>query len=91
MFMKQICRGVICVYNIFDSMAAYAWVKCEREEDKNCYDVLLAANIQGRQGSMFHAEDRYVRLSLIRSQDDFDLMIQKLNKLVFEEQGHKTI
>ncbi|XVE55104.1 hypothetical protein DITRI_Ditri03aG0134000 [Diplodiscus trichospermus] len=43
---------------------AYAWVKCERKEDKDCYAVLKVANITGRQGSIFGAEDHYVRLSL---------------------------
>ncbi|KAJ8760454.1 hypothetical protein K2173_015121 [Erythroxylum novogranatense] len=69
---------------------AYAWVKCEREEDRDCYNVLLAANITGRQGSMFFAGDQYVRLSLIRNQDDFDLMLQKLDILVSEEDGPRT-
>ncbi|XVE55105.1 hypothetical protein DITRI_Ditri03aG0134100 [Diplodiscus trichospermus] len=69
---------------------AYAWVKCERKEDKDCYAVLQAANITGRRGSIFSAEERYVRLSLIRSQDDFDILIKRLNKLVSKEQGRRT-
>lgn len=75
-------------------MAAYAWVKCEREEDTDCSEVLQAANVIGRSGSIFSAEDRYVRLSLIRSQDDFDILIQRLNQLVSEErqqQNHANI
>lgn len=68
-------------------MAAYAWLKCEREEDKDCYEVLKAANITGRRGSNFAADNRFVRLSLIRSQDDFDLLIERLNKLISEERG----
>ncbi|XP_021806747.1 tryptophan aminotransferase-related protein 4-like isoform X2 [Prunus avium] len=73
---------------------AYAWVKCEREEDTDCSEVLQAANVIGRSGSIFSAEDRYVRLSLIRSQDDFDILIQRLNQLVSEErqqQNHANI
>ncbi|PON52681.1 Trytophan aminotransferase [Parasponia andersonii] len=66
---------------------AYAWLKCEREEDKDCNAVLEAANITGRKGSAFGAEDRFARLSLIRSQDDFDLLIDRLNKLAYEESG----
>ncbi|KAK8649210.1 hypothetical protein V6N13_129944 [Hibiscus sabdariffa] len=73
-------------YNkIRDFSPAYAWVKCEREEDKNCYAVLKAANIIGRQGNLFGSEDHYVRLSLVRSQDDFDILIHRLQKLVLEE------
>lgn len=64
---------------------AYAWVKCEREEDKDCYAVLEAAKILGRRGSLFGAEERYVRLSLLKGQDDFDILIYRLQKLVSEE------
>lgn len=72
-------------------VAGYAWLKCEREEDKDCYAVLEEANIMGRRGSVFGAEERYVRLSLVRSQDDFDLMIHQLNKLVSQEYNPKLI
>ncbi|XP_059460442.1 tryptophan aminotransferase-related protein 3-like [Corylus avellana] len=61
---------------------AYAWLKCEREEDRDCYSALEAAGITGREGGKFGAElDRYVRLSLIRSQDDFDLLLHRLSKM----------
>ncbi|KAK8512413.1 hypothetical protein V6N13_083041 [Hibiscus sabdariffa] len=70
---------------------AYAWLQCEREEDKDCYAVLKAANIIGRQGNVFGSEGHYVRLSLIRSQDDFDILIERLQKLVSEEDGTRTM
>ncbi|XP_024970999.1 tryptophan aminotransferase-related protein 3-like [Cynara cardunculus var. scolymus] len=66
---------------------AYAWVKCEREEEDDCKAVLEAANIIGRAGSMFSDKDRHVRLSLIKSQDDFDLLLQRLTELVSLENG----
>ncbi|KAL8058316.1 hypothetical protein ABFX02_03G010300 [Erythranthe guttata] len=69
---------------------AYAWVKCEREEDTNCIEVLLAANILSREGSLFSVEDRYVRLSLLKSDDEFNLLMHHLGKLVAEEDGAKT-
>ncbi|KAG5246086.1 tryptophan aminotransferase-related protein [Salix suchowensis] len=70
----------------------YGWLKCEKEEDKHCSAVLqAAANIIGREGSLFYAEDRYVRLSLIKSQDDFDLLLNKLNELVSGEEGPKNM
>ncbi|PWA47192.1 pyridoxal phosphate-dependent transferase [Artemisia annua] len=61
---------------------AYVWVKCEREEEDDCGVVLNAGNIIGRSGSSFGAKDRYVRLSLIKSQDDFELLLQRLTELV---------
>ncbi|KAE8653846.1 Tryptophan aminotransferase-related protein 3 [Hibiscus syriacus] len=69
-------------YCSFYSKITYAWVKREREEDKDCYAVLKAANIIGRQGNIFGSEDRYVRLSLVRSQDDLDILIHRLRELV---------
>lgn len=63
---------------------AYAWLKCEREEDKDCYAVLEAAKILGRRGSLFGAEERYVRLSLLKTQDDFDILVYRLKILISE-------
>lgn len=74
-----------------DPSPAYAWFKCEREEDEDCYTVLRAAGIITRPGTLFGADSRYVRLSLIKTQDDFDLLIRKLNILVSEEDGAKTM
>ncbi|XAR48639.1 hypothetical protein NMG60_11031521 [Bertholletia excelsa] len=70
---------------------AYAWLKCKREEEKNCTAVLRAANIIGRPGSKFAAGDRYVRLSLVKGQDDFELLLSRLHDLVTEEDGTKTM
>ncbi|KAI3810427.1 hypothetical protein L1987_20039 [Smallanthus sonchifolius] len=66
---------------------AYAWVKCEREEEDDCGAVLEAGKIIGRSGSIFSAKDRYTRLSLIKSQDDFELLLQRLTELVALENG----
>ncbi|KAF8025009.1 hypothetical protein BT93_F1999 [Corymbia citriodora subsp. variegata] len=72
-------------------MAAYAWVRCEREEDRNCIEILKAAKILGRGGSVFHDNNRYARLSLIRSDDDFALLISRLGRLVSQEEGAKIM
>ncbi|KAK9083673.1 hypothetical protein Scep_030144 [Stephania cephalantha] len=64
---------------------AYGWLKCERKEDRDCPAVLRAAGVMGRNGSVFHASNKYVRLSLIRSQDDFDLLLRKIDALVSQE------
>ncbi|WCJ43305.1 tryptophan aminotransferase related 1 [Euphorbia peplus] len=84
-----------CTYlnKVRNATPAYGWLKCEREEDKDCYAVLQAANMIGREGPRFYAGDQYVRVSLIRSQDDFDLFIDKLKELVSKEEddGPKSI
>ncbi|XP_077245776.1 tryptophan aminotransferase-related protein 4-like [Tasmannia lanceolata] len=64
---------------------AYAWLKCEMEEDEDCYAVLRAAGIIGRDGNIFGVQNRYVRLSLIKSRDDFDWLLRRIDALVAEE------
>ncbi|KAL1219689.1 Tryptophan aminotransferase-related protein 4 [Cardamine amara subsp. amara] len=86
-FSLQTIKPEYCNYfkKVKDFTPAYAWVKCEREEDTNCYEIFKEANITGRSGNVFGSEDKFVRLSLIRSQDDFDLLIDMLKKLVSQE------
>jgi len=60
-------------------------LNCEREEEENCYEILDSAGINGRKGSLYSADDHYVRLSLVGSQDNFDIMINKLKTLVDKE------
>lgn len=64
---------------------AYAWVECKRKEDKNCEEVFRVAKIIGCPGRKFLAEDRHVRLSLLKSQHDFDMLIHRLKELVSQE------
>ncbi|VVB11690.1 unnamed protein product [Arabis nemorensis] len=86
-FSFQTIEPEYCNYfkKVRDFTPSYAWVKCERLEDTNCYEVFRAAKITGREGKVFGSEERFVRLSLIRSQDEFDQLIHMLNKLVSEE------
>eukprot|EP00257_Ricinus_communis_P007635 XP_002524354.2 tryptophan aminotransferase-related protein 4 [Ricinus communis] len=71
---------------------AFAWLKCEREEDEDCFRTLKsAANISGRRGDLFGAESCYVRLSLVKSKDDFDLLLQKMEMLVLQENQIKLL
>ncbi|XP_042013529.1 tryptophan aminotransferase-related protein 3-like [Salvia splendens] len=81
--------------NFFDKVRGpspgYAWVKCEREEDLDCTRVLREANIIGRAGSRFSVDDRHVRLSLLKGDDDFNLLLNRLEKLVDEEGGPEAV
>lgn len=62
--------------------AAYGWLKCEMEEDEDCDAVLRAGGISGRSGTIYSDDKKHVRVSLIKSQDDFDQLITKLTALV---------
>ncbi|KAK9270155.1 hypothetical protein L1049_025731 [Liquidambar formosana] len=72
------------------SSKPFAWLKCERREDKDCHAVLRAVNVTGRDGSLFGAESHYVRLSLVKSQDDFDLLLHRISMLMSEESAIKV-
>ncbi|KAL8172393.1 hypothetical protein V2J09_024197 [Rumex salicifolius] len=77
-----------------EASPAYAWLRCNRVEDTDCYAVLESAGIIGRAGSLFGEGESYVRLSLLKSHDDFDLLIAQIEKLVSvsaDEDGSKTM
>ncbi|KAG0480621.1 hypothetical protein HPP92_011479 [Vanilla planifolia] len=76
-----------CTYfqRIRDPSPAYAWLKCEQEEDADCEAVLREAGIISRSGKVFEAEGYYTRLSLLKTQDDFNQLLMKMEALVSKE------
>ncbi|XP_074369339.1 tryptophan aminotransferase-related protein 4-like [Apium graveolens] len=65
---------------------AFAWIKCEQEEDEECSKVVLGeAKVIGRAGSLFGAGNDYVRVSLADSQDHFNILLNHIEKLVSQE------
>ncbi|KAF5185771.1 Tryptophan aminotransferase-related protein, partial [Thalictrum thalictroides] len=86
-FSLQKLEPQYCTYfkNVTGPSPAYAWIKCEREEDQDCTAVFRTANIIGRPGIVFFGGSRYVRLSLIKSQDDFELLLQRIHALISKE------
>ncbi|KAL6845042.1 hypothetical protein ACP4OV_024537 [Aristida adscensionis] len=76
-----------CTYfnRIREPSPAYAWVKCEREEDEDCNAALLKAKIITRSSKQFEASSRYVRISLLKSDDDFDVLMERITDLVDAE------
>ncbi|KAG9147362.1 hypothetical protein Leryth_019517 [Lithospermum erythrorhizon] len=69
---------------------AYAWLRCEREEDADCYTVLEAAKIIGRKGNRYGVDDRYIRLSLLKRDVDFEVLLQRMKELVLMDVGAKA-
>ncbi|CAO2194515.1 unnamed protein product [Urochloa humidicola] len=76
-----------CTYfkRIREPSPAYAWVKCEREEDEDCYEALLKAKIITRTGVGNEVSSRYTRISLLKSDDDFDVLMERVTDLVNAE------
>ncbi|KAL0408391.1 UNVERIFIED_CONTAM: Tryptophan aminotransferase-related protein 4 [Sesamum radiatum] len=92
-FKLQEIPPAFCNYSrtVRGASPAFAWLKCAKEEDSNCHKVLhQEANILGREGRSFDAEDRYVRLSLVKSADDFNLLFDRLKELVYKEEQNQT-
>uniref|UniRef100_A0A0A8ZUK6 Alliinase C-terminal domain-containing protein n=1 Tax=Arundo donax TaxID=35708 RepID=A0A0A8ZUK6_ARUDO len=81
-----------CTYfkRIREPSPAYAWVKCEREEDENCHEVLLKAKIITRSGVVSEASSRYTRVSLLKTDDDFDMLLERITELVNAEKYSDT-
>lgn len=84
-----------CTYfkRVIEPSPAYVWLKCEREEDSNCNDVLRASKIIARPGIRFDVEDRFARLTSLKGQDDFDMLLYRLKQLVLttsSEEGAKA-
>jgi hypothetical protein len=63
-------------------LTAYAWVKCEKEDDRDCYEALLKAKIVTRSGVGNEASNWYTRVSLLKSDDDFDVLMERVTDLV---------
>ena len=60
-------------------------MKCEREEDGDCADMMFKAKIITRSGALYDASSRYTRISLLKSQDDFDMLLERVTELVDAE------
>ncbi|XP_040381531.1 LOW QUALITY PROTEIN: tryptophan aminotransferase-related protein 4-like [Oryza brachyantha] len=69
---------------------AYAWVKCEWEQDVDCYQTLLGAGIISRSGISNDAGSRYTRVSLLKTQDDFDVLLERLTEFVDAEKHSRA-
>ncbi|URD94946.1 tryptophan aminotransferase-related protein 4-like [Musa troglodytarum] len=69
-----------------ETLLPYAWLKCEWKEDEDCHEALRKGSIISRAGALFEADSRYTRLSLIKTQDDFDLFLKRMQPLVSREE-----
>uniref|UniRef100_A0A0D9V4Z5 Alliinase C-terminal domain-containing protein n=1 Tax=Leersia perrieri TaxID=77586 RepID=A0A0D9V4Z5_9ORYZ len=79
-----------CTYfsKIREPSPAYAWVKCEWEEDVDCQETLLAAGIISRSGTNYEGGSQYARLSLLKPQDDFDMLLERMADIVEPIEEH---
>ncbi|XP_072998595.1 uncharacterized protein [Typha latifolia] len=60
---------------------AFAWMKCEEEEIKDCESFLRSLKILTRSGKHFGAGTNYVRVSMLDRDETFDLFIKRISSL----------
>lgn len=91
-FSLQTLAPQYCTYfqKIRDPSPAYGWLKCEMVDDQDCEAVLRKEGIISRGGLTFGADARYTRLSLLKTQDDFELLMQKMEAIISKEK-HNSI
>ncbi|KAJ3695037.1 hypothetical protein LUZ60_000414 [Juncus effusus] len=92
-FSLQLLSPKYCMYfkKIRDPSPAYAWLKCENEEETDCSEVLMKGGIISRGGSAFNYSTRYTRLSLIKTNDDFEMLLNKMKTLVTSTEEDRNI
>lgn len=64
---------------------AFAWLKC-KEEIEDCGSFLRGYNIEGRKGKRFGADPKYVRMSMLSSDNVFEDFLNRLSAIQIFEQ-----
>ncbi|KAK9278067.1 hypothetical protein L1049_027625 [Liquidambar formosana] len=63
---------------VFTNQPAFAWVKCEGETE-DCEAFLRGHNILARGGKHFGDSPKYVRVSMLDRDENFDHLVQRLS------------
>jgi L-tryptophan---pyruvate aminotransferase len=66
---------------LFNVVAAFAWLRCEKEEIGGLEDFLRQKRIITRGGTRFGADAKVVRVSMLDTDEAFDVFIQRLASL----------
>ncbi|KAM3319147.1 tryptophan aminotransferase-related protein 2 [Capsicum chacoense] len=69
----------------FGTQPAFAWVKCEHASVSDCESFLKQHKILTRGGEHFGSSKKYVRISLIGYEEDYNEFIQRLSLINSEE------
>jgi hypothetical protein len=72
-----ICSNVYVIINFLVSPTAFAWLEC-KEGIKDCEEFLRGFDIVGRGGKAFGADPKFVRVSLLCRDEDFNGIIERL-------------
>ncbi|KAF1867516.1 hypothetical protein Lal_00049945 [Lupinus albus] len=61
-------------------LPAFVWMKCEKDIE-DCQSLLLQHKIRSRGGKHFGVSQRYVRVSLLDTDENFNLFIDRLSSM----------
>eukprot|EP00250_Pteridium_aquilinum_P003342 c13657_g1_i1 orf=211-1656(+) len=64
---------------------AFAWIRCQREEDESCVSIFKEAGIVGRGGERCGVTDRYVRLSMLSTDYAFENLLTHVQALLSKQ------
>lgn len=67
------------------AVTAFAWVKCEHASVSDCESFLKQHKILTRGGEHFGSSKKYVRISLIGYEEDYNEFIRRLSLINSEE------
>ncbi|CAI8587557.1 unnamed protein product [Vicia faba] len=68
---------------ISETYPSFAWLKCE-EGKENGHNYLRKLNISSREGERFGADSKFVRVSMLGMDDDFNELVKRLSSVKIE-------
>lgn len=74
----RLCQRVTHI--LFILFAAFAWLKCERDID-DCESFLRGYRILARGGKHFGVSPKYVRVSMLDRDNNFNLFVKRLSTI----------
>lgn len=66
---------------MFEPQPAFAWLKCEEETVDDCESLFRSHNILTRGGKHFGVSPKYVRISMLDSNNKFKIFTDRLSRL----------
>lgn len=73
----------------FSPSVAFAWVKCEGEIE-DCESFLRGKKILARAGKNFGVSSKFVRVSMLDREHNFDTLLQRISTSQSWKQRHDT-
>ncbi|KAK2663687.1 hypothetical protein Ddye_002261 [Dipteronia dyeriana] len=66
----------------FKPQPAFAWLKCEHQKVNDCESFLRGNNILTRSGKQFGFSSKYVRISMVDTDQNYILFVERLSNII---------